>query len=93
MWIGELLELRKEDVRREGKDWVVHVTPEAGPVKTDEARDVILHQQIIEEGFLEFYENSKSGYIFIDPKAGDLGVRKAVALFARRPTQLLAGGW
>ncbi|MGY2932696.1 integrase [Bradyrhizobium sp. GM6.1] len=76
--VGEMLQLRKEDVRREGKHWVVHVTPEAGPVKTDEARDVVLHRQIIEEGFLEFYENSKSGYLFIDPKAGDLGVRKAV---------------
>jgi len=35
-------------------------------------------KQIIEEGFSEFFENSKSGYLFIDPKAGDLGVRKAV---------------
>jgi integrase len=76
--VGEMLQLRKEDVRREGKHWVVHVTPEAGPVKTDEARDVVLHRQVIEEGFLEFYESSKSGYIFIDPKTGDLGVRKAV---------------
>ncbi|MCK1683799.1 tyrosine-type recombinase/integrase [Bradyrhizobium sp. 147] len=76
--VGEMLQLRKEDVRREGKHWVVHVTPEAGPVKTDEARDVVLHRQIIEEGFSEFFEESKSGYLFIDPKAGDLGVRKAV---------------
>lgn len=76
--VGEMLQLRKEDVRREGKDWVVHVTPEAGPVKTDEARDVVLHRQIIEEGFPEFYERSSRGYLFIDPKAGDLGVRKAV---------------
>ncbi len=76
--VGEMLQLRKEDVRREGKDWVVHVTPEAGPVKTDEARDVVLHLQIIEEGFPEFYERSSRGYLFIDPKAGDLGVRKAV---------------
>lgn len=37
MRIGEMPQLRKEDVRREGKDWVVHVTPEAGPVNTDEA--------------------------------------------------------
>jgi site-specific recombinase XerD len=55
-----------------------HVTPEAGPVKTDEARDVVLRRQIIEEGFPEFYERSSRGYLFIDPKAGDLGVRRAV---------------
>ena len=39
----------------------VHVTPEAGPVKTDEARDVVLHRQVIEIGFPEFYEKSKAG--------------------------------
>jgi integrase len=76
--VGEMLQLREADVRREGKHWVVHVTPEAGPVKTDEARDVVLHRQVIEMGFPEFYEKSKGGYLFIDPKAGELGVRNAV---------------
>lgn len=76
--VGEMLQLRKQDVRREGKHWVVHVTPEAGPVKTDEARDVVLHRQVIEAGFSEFYESSKGGYLFIDPKPGELGVRNAV---------------
>ena len=41
----------------------MHVTPEAGPVKTDEARDVVLHRQVIEIGFPEFYEKSKAGYV------------------------------
>lgn len=61
--VGEMIQIRKEDLRREGKLWILHVTPEAGPVKTDEARDVVLHRQIIEEGFLEFYEESKGGYL------------------------------
>lgn len=30
--VGEMIQIRKEDVRREGKLWVLHVTPEAGPV-------------------------------------------------------------
>lgn len=76
--VGEMIQIRKEDLRREGKLWVLHVTPEAGPVKTDEARDVVLHRQIIEEGFLQFFERSKGGYLFIVPKAGELGVRNAV---------------
>ncbi|MCA1471928.1 tyrosine-type recombinase/integrase [Bradyrhizobium sp. IC3195] len=76
--VGEMIQIRKEDLRREGKLWVLHVTPEAGPVKSDEARDVVLHRQVIEEGFLEFFEKSKGGYLFIDPKAGELGVRNAV---------------
>ncbi|WP_275186012.1 phage integrase N-terminal SAM-like domain-containing protein, partial [Bradyrhizobium sp. CSA112] len=71
--VGEMIQIRKEDIRREGKLWVLHVTPEAGPVKTDEARDVVLHRQVIEEGFLEFFEKSKGGYLFIHPKADELG--------------------
>lgn len=76
--VGEMIQIRKEDLRREGKLWVLHVTPEAGPVKTDEARDVVLHRQIIEEGFLAFFEKSNGGYLFIEPKVGELGVRNAV---------------
>lgn len=73
-----MLQLRKQDVRREGKLWVVHVTPEAGPVKTDEARDVVLHQQLLDVCFAEFYEKAKPGYLFIEPDTGELGPRTAV---------------
>jgi integrase len=76
--VGEMLQLRKDDVRRDGKHWVVHVTPEAGPVKTDEARDVVLHRQLIDAGFIKFWEQAKPGYLFISPAAGELAVRKAV---------------
>ncbi|QLH73979.1 tyrosine-type recombinase/integrase [Rhodopseudomonas palustris] len=76
--VGEMLQLRKQDVRREGNHWVVHVTPEAGPVKTDEARVVVLHQQVIELGFLGFLEGSKPGHLFITPGSDELGIRKAV---------------
>jgi len=76
--VGEMLQLRKRDVRREGKHWIVHVTPEAGPVKTDEARDVVLHQQIVESGFLDFVKASLAGHLFISPSDDELGVRKAV---------------
>ena len=57
--VGEMLQLRTQDIWREGRHWVVHVTPEAGPVKTDEARDVVLHQQLIDAGFMEFLKKSK----------------------------------
>lgn len=76
--VGEMLQLRKQDVRREGKHWIVHVTPEAGPVKTDEARDVVLHRQIVESGFLDFVKASSAGHLFISPGDDELGVRKAV---------------
>ena len=76
--VGEMLQLRKQDVRREGKHWIVHVTPEAGPVKTDEARDVVLHRQVVKSVFLDFVKASSAGHLFISPSDGELGVRKAV---------------
>ena len=76
--VGEMLQLRKQDVRREGKHWVVCITPEAGPVKTDEAREVVLHRQIVESGFLEFVKTSSTGYLFVSPRDDELGVRNAV---------------
>lgn len=76
--VGEMLQLRKKDVRQEGKHWVIHVTPEAGPVKTDEARDVVLHRQIVGSGFLDFVEASSEGHLFVSPSVDELGVRKAV---------------
>lgn len=36
----------------------------AGPVKTDEARDVVLHRQIVESGFLDFVKASGAGHPF-----------------------------
>lgn len=41
-------------------------------MKTDEASHVVLHRQVIEESFLAFFGQSKGGYLFIDPKAGEL---------------------
>lgn len=76
--VGEMLQLRKQDVRREGKHWVICITPEAGPVKTDEAREVVLHRQIVESGFLDFVKASGAGYLFISPREDELGVRNAV---------------
>lgn len=72
--IGEMVQLRKEDVRREGDLWAVNITPEANTVKTNEAREVILHPHLVELGFPEFVASSKAGYLFLTP-APDGGVR------------------
>jgi integrase len=63
--VGEMAQLRKEDLRREGRHWVVRITPEAGPVKTNEARDVVLHPHLVEQGFAEFVANAPAGYLFL----------------------------
>ena len=48
---------------------VIHITPEAGTVKTDEARDVALHRHLIEKGFLEFVASAQEGHLFLDRAA------------------------
>ena len=63
--IGEVAQLRHEDVRREGDHYVATITPEAGPVKNKEAREVPLHHHLIELGFIEFVTSSAKGYLFL----------------------------
>ncbi|NVO55106.1 integrase [Rhodobacteraceae bacterium B1Z28] len=69
--VTEITQLRKEDVRNEGNTWVIRLTPDAGTIKTGEYRDVPLHSQIIDEGFIEFVQNAGPGPLFhhgADPK-------------------------
>jgi integrase len=88
--VGEVAQLRKQDVRREGEHWVMRITPEAGTVKTNEARDVVLHPHQIETGFPEFVAGAPNGHLFLTPsKAGDVlgplqGLKNRLAEFARR---------
>ena len=66
-------QLRRQDIRREGELWVIHITPEAGTVKTDEAREVVLHHQLVELGFPAFVADSREGPLFLTPgKGGDV---------------------
>ena len=52
--VGELAQLRKQDVAREGDHWTIRLTPEAGTIKTNEARTVVLHPHLTELGFPAF---------------------------------------
>jgi site-specific recombinase XerD len=67
--VGELAQLRKEDIRREGTHWVATITPDAGTVKTNEARDVVLHKHLEELGFTAFVKEAASGHLFLTPSA------------------------
>ena len=69
--VSEITQVRKEDVRNEAGQWVVRITPDAGTVKSGGYRDVPLHPQIIEEGFLKFVEDAENSPLFHngdDPK-------------------------
>lgn len=87
--VGELAQLRRQDVTRRGELWVLCITPEAGTVKTNEAREVVLHPQLVEQGFPAFVQGAGEGHLFLTPaKDGDVlgplqGVKNRLAEFAR----------
>ena len=66
--VGEIVQLRKEDVRRQGRLSVITITPDAGTVKDKEVREVVLHPHLMDQGFMDFVEASRPGYLFL--KAG-----------------------
>ena len=75
--IGEIVQLRRGDVRRENELWIVRLTPTAGPMKTGEYRDVVLHQHLVELGFPAFVSAANDEYLFLtitqDGREGVLG--------------------
>ena len=71
--MGEIAQLRKQDVNCHTGLWVIRITPEAGTVKTNEAREVVLHTQIIELGFDTFVQRAGAGPLFLKAAAdGDV---------------------
>ncbi|MFG1433393.1 DUF6538 domain-containing protein [Xanthobacter sp. V2C-8] len=82
--VGEIAQLRKQDIRREslasggeGDVWVITITPEAGAVKNKEAREVPLHPHLVEMGFPDFVARSADGHLFLTPGPGKLAGGKS----------------
>ena len=69
--VGEMTQLRAMDIRREAGVWVVHITPEAGSVKTNEARSVPLHPHLIEQGILALAKEGDSSPLFYEKGVGN----------------------
>ena len=65
--VGEFAQLRAEDVKEAGGIWYCNITPDAGTVKTGEAREVPLHAHLIEQGFLDIVKARGTGPLFYDP--------------------------
>jgi len=75
---GEIVQLRKEDVREKDGVRFFRITPEAGTVKTKNFRDVPIHPQLVEIGFLDYVNSLGDGPIFQDTKS-TRPTRKVVA--------------
>ncbi|MGN6422944.1 MAG: hypothetical protein ACTHLA_06505 [Asticcacaulis sp.] len=65
--VGEIAQLRKQDVTRRDGVPLLHITPEAGTVKTNRYRFVPLHSHLIDQGFVEMVAALPDGPIFYDP--------------------------
>lgn len=67
---GEMTQLRKQDIEqhRDGF-WTLRITPDAGTVKGSMPRTVVLHDHLIDQGFIEFVRKAKAGPLFYDPKS------------------------
>jgi integrase len=63
--VGEMVQLRKQDLRQESGIWVMRITPEAVTVKTGQLRDVPLHPHLVEMGFPEFVQTAPDGPLFM----------------------------
>jgi integrase len=78
--VNEMTQLRAEDVQQDQGVWAIRITPEAGEVKTNEARWVPLHEHLIEQGFLTFVEG-KRGALFYDQGKMVRGTNKRVGMW------------
>jgi integrase len=86
--ITEITQLRKQDFRVDGGMHVVRITPAAGTVKAGGYRDVPLHDQIIDSGFLQFLGSAPQGPLFYPLKPGK-SARVGATTVAGRVTEWL----
>jgi len=89
--VGEIVQLRKQDVSRQGDHWEILITPEAGTVKAGGFRRVPLHPHLIELGFADMVAKRPDGHLFISVNGttGDIlgpvqGVKNRVTEFVRQ---------
>jgi integrase len=64
---GEITQLRGVDVIKQDGIDAIRITPEAGTVKTKQARLVPLHSHLIKQGFLSFVSRKGKGPLFYNP--------------------------
>lgn len=87
--VGEIAQLRREDVFNSGETWAIRISPDAGTVKTNQMREVPLHRQLLDLGFLAFVEASSAGHLFINVPLGKSvlgvlqGLKNRLAEFGR----------
>ncbi|MAW85960.1 MAG: hypothetical protein CMJ42_05445 [Phyllobacteriaceae bacterium] len=67
--LGEIVQLRRQDIHTVDGLHVLRITPEAGTVKTGKFRDVPIHQQIVDDGFFDYVASVAIGPLFLTTNA------------------------
>ncbi|MBS0240343.1 MAG: site-specific integrase [Proteobacteria bacterium] len=65
--VGEMGQLRRQDIRLHNGRWALEVTPDAGKQKRGNAWLIPLHPHLLELGFVEFVKAAPAGHLFITP--------------------------
>jgi integrase len=92
---GEITQLRGADVYQRSGFYVMNLTPDAGTIKTRTAREVPLHEHIINQGFIDFVEQQGRGPLFYNaqkPPAASQDVLKPSRSLAQT-TRAHLGEW
>ena len=64
--VSEMIQLRKKDIRREQGAWIIRLDPQAGSIKTNEFRDIPVHEHLLALGFMEFVKVAPDGPLFVE---------------------------
>jgi hypothetical protein len=70
--VGEITQLHHDNVFEESlpsgdKVWCMRLTPEDGSIKTSVAREIPLHPQVFEQGFIDYVRRRKGKPLFYEP--------------------------
>ncbi|GGB03624.1 hypothetical protein GCM10011491_34730 [Brucella endophytica] len=65
--VGEITQLRKEDIQQHDGHWLIWITPDAGTTKNRNPRFVAIHPHLVEQGFIDFIRDQRKGPLFYDP--------------------------
>ncbi|WP_368413395.1 tyrosine-type recombinase/integrase [Dongia sp.] len=74
--IGEVAQLRRKDFDQSEGVWFYTITPEAGDVKTKEARRVPVHEHLVTEGLIRYVEGVADGYLFMNAKTREDAIKR-----------------
>lgn len=82
--VAEMAQLRVQDVQTRDGITFLRITPDAGSVKSGHYRDVPVHSQLIERGFIEFVRQATDGPLFYDASKQRSGVQHPSKIVANR---------